>query len=233
MIIYDGADLGELDANIMIEDIRVGPIEYNPVARARAINAGSEFVRMRRGTRTVTVTFALLKENRDERSRAIAAISDWAKTDGEHDLWVPHFEKRFLKAVCTAKPEPSYRQWWESKLRLVFTCFSDPYWNAKEEQRARCGQMFIVEGSAPPLMRITRTLSSAASNQTYSNGQESMTFRTIPAGEMEIDLNQQTAKVSGVSIMANYLVDSRFLIPRTGGQTITGEGYVYYRERWE
>ena len=59
-----------------------------------------------------------------------------------------------------------------------------------------------------------------------------MTFSTIPAGDLVIDLNAQTAAVGGSSIMSGYSFASSWLAPRLGAQTITGTGTVYWRERW-
>lgn len=231
-IVYDGVSL-EAVAPVKIEDIRVGPLEYNALARPRAITGGSVFVRNRPGTRTIAITFAILDDNRTNRSESLMNVSKWAKTDREYRLQLPQHPGMYLSAVCTAKPEPSFRQWWESKLRLVFTCFDNPYWTSIAEKSVACGTAFHVLGDAPPLMRIERTLSSSASNQSYSNSIETMTFSTIPSGNLVIDLNAQTAAVGNSSIMGNYAVTSRFIIPRTGAQTITGTGTVKYRERWE
>lgn len=232
MIVFNGIAL-ESVANVKIDDIRVSPVKLNPVARSRAIRFGSDFVRMGGGERTITVTFALLDMNHINRHASLMGISEWAKTDAEYRMELPIEPNRYLTCVCTSKPEPSTRQWWESKLRLVFTCYDNPFWTAKNEKSIACGTSFKVLGDAPPLMRITRTLSGSASNQTYSNGTESMTFSTIPAGNMVIDLNRQTAAVGSTSIMQYYNPTGRFLIPKTGTQTITGTGTVLYRERWE
>jgi hypothetical protein len=137
-------------------------------------------------------------------------------------------------ALCTDKPEPSLRQWWESKLRLVFTCIENPFWNSKYEKSVACGTQFNVFGDATPLMRIERTVSgSAASNQSYALDGRTITFSSIPVGNMVIDLENQTAYVGSSDIMQYYNVNSKFLIPRTGVQTITGTGTVKYRERWQ
>ena len=232
MIVFNGVAL-ESVANVKIEDIRVSPIKLNPVARGRAIRFGSEFVRMGGGERTVTITFALLDQNEINRHAAIMAISQWAKTDAEYRLELPNEPNRYLTCVCTSKPEPSTRQWWESKLRLVFTCYDNPYWTSKNEKSVSCGTSFNVLGDAPPLMTIERTLTSTASNQTYSNSTESMTFTTVPSGTMTIDLNRQTAVVGSSSIMEYYNPSGRFIIPKTGTQTISGTGTVKYKERWE
>jgi hypothetical protein len=83
-------------------------------------------------------------------------------------------------------------------------------------------------------MRIERTVSgSAASNQSYALDGRTMTFSSIPAGNMVIDLDNQTAYVGSSDIMQYYNVNSKFLIPRTGVQTISGTGTVKYRERWQ
>ena len=233
MIVYNGIAL-ESVAPVKIEDIRVNPIQYNPVVRPRAIRFGSEFVRMGGGTRSVSITFAVLDNDRINRHESLMNISAWAKTDREYVLELPDAPNRFLKCVCTAKPEPSTRQWWENKLRLVFTCFDNPYWTSKAEKSVACGTQFNVLGDAPPLMRIERTVSgSAASNQSYSNSVQTMTFSSIPVGNMVIDLNKQTAAVGTSSIMEYYQPSGAFIIPRTGVQTISGTGTVKYRERWE
>ena len=233
MITFNGVSLDSI-ANVKVEDIRVSPIQLTPVARARAIRFGSDFVRMGGGQRTVAITFAVLDMNQYNRHASLMGITQWAKNDREYMLELPQDPARVLYCVCTSRPEPSTRQWWESKLRLVFTCFDNPYWTSKAEKSVACGTAFNVLGDAPPLMRIERTVSgSAASNQTYSNGSESMTFSTIPVGDMVIDLDRQTAAVGNSSIMEYYEPSGSFIIPRIGTQTISGTGTVKYRERWQ
>lgn len=232
MIVFNGVAL-ESVAPVKIEDIRVSPIQYSAVARERAVRGGSDFVRMRDGTRTVSVTFAVLSDDLLARQEYLSVINAWAKTDAEYKLELPHAPGRYLMCVCTQRPEPSTRQWWESKLRLVFTCYDNPYWNSIEEKSVACGTAFFAFGDAPPLMRIEASRGSAGSNQTYSNGSQSMTFSTVPAGSMVIDLNKQTAVVGSTNIMQYYTYTSRFVQPKLGTQTITGTGTVKYRERWQ
>ena len=232
MIVYNGISIDGV-APVMIEDIRVAPIRYNPVVRPRAIRFGSEFVRMGGGERTITITFALLEKNSIARHEYMMQLSQWARTDGEYMLELPQDPLRFLQCVCTGKPEPSTRAWWENKLRLTFTCYENPFWTSKREKSVACGTAFCVIGDAPPLMRIENNSVSGLSNTTFSNGIQSMTFSTIPTGEMVIDLNAQTAQVGNNSIMQYYQQNGDFLVPRCGTQTITGVGTVKYRERWE
>ena len=233
MIYYAGKALEEV-APVKVEDIRVSPIQLSAVARQRPEQFGADFVRITGGTRTAAITFAVHEDDLEKRQRYLTAITAWARRDSAAALSLPGHDGVYLEAVCTGLPEPSLRQWWEAKLRLVFTCFDNPYWTSIEQKSATLGSAITVLGDAPPLMEIRRTLTGSASNQTYSNGTESMTFSTVPAGNLVIDLNKQTAAVSGTSIMQYYpLTGATFLRPRTGTYTITGNGSVYWRERWE
>lgn len=229
---YNGVDITTI-APVKIDDIRISPIQYSPVSRPRAFRFGSEFVRMRGGVRTVDVLFALQEMNPSTRQAHILALSDWAKTDKEYQIEIPYDTDRVLFGVCTMKPEPSVRQWWENKLRFVFTCFDNPYWTDGEETTVSCGTSLEIEGNAPPLMTITNTFESAAADVEYTDGINTMSFTSVPAGDMVIDLNRQTAAVDGVSIMQYFVPSSKFIEPATGAFMITGDGNVTYRQRWE
>ena len=233
MISFNGISIDSV-ANVKIEDIKVTPIQYNPISRPRALRFGSEFVRMGGGVRQVIISLALLDADPVSRHNAFLALSEWAKTDNEYKIESPLIDPvRYLEGVCTSKPEPSTRAWWENKLKIAFTCFSNPYWTSKGEKTVACGTQFNALGNAPPLMRIERTLAGSASNQSYSDGTNTMTFSTIPAGDMVIDLNNQTARVGTTDIMQYYAPSGAFIVPKTGIQTITGTGNIKYKERWE
>lgn len=231
MIIFNGVDLQEI-APIKIDDIKVSPIQTSPVARQR-VGFGQDFVRMNGSSRTVTVIFALLEQDKDKRFDQIQQIVEWANPYKAGNLTLPMYEgERHLECMCTGYPEPSYRQWWESKLRLVFTTFDNPYWTSDEEIRANCNTQFTIGGTAPPIMRIERNVSSAVANQTYSANGQSMFFERIPAGKLTIDLNKQTASVGGSSIMKYFGATSKFITPVTGNIRVSGTGTIVYRERW-
>ena len=232
MIIYNGVGL-ESVAPVQIDDVLVSPISYEPVARARPIRGGADFVRNHHGTRTVTISFSILEEDKVNRVRAIRAVSEWAKTDKEYKIELPEYPDVYLVCVCTKKPDPSLRMWWQNNLQLVFTCFDDPYFNSKAEKSVACGTDFFVLGDAEPHMRIERTLYSSASSQSYGLNGNTITFSTIPAGNLVIDLDKQTAMVGTTDIMQYYNVNSKFLVPKTGAQKVTGTGTVKYRERWQ
>ena len=216
-------------AGCKITDITVNPIQWAPTARARPIRAGSDFVRLVGGNRTITMTFALLDSDMEARQEALMAVNSWLKTDTPEQLVLPGYPGRYLMAICTEFPEPYLRQWWQ-ELRVTWTAF-DPYWVSMTEREANCGVEFEVRGSAPPVMWITDTLT-ATESRVYSNGSETLSLASIPAGDLIINLNEQTAVDGNLSVMAAISFDSTFPTPRTGTMTITGSGKVHWLERW-
>lgn len=230
MIEFKGVDLQDV-APVKIVDINVSPMKISAVSNQRT-GMGQDFVRMTGGQRTITITFALQEDDKDERFALLEAVKEWARPWEECPLILPMYPGKHFDCRCTRYPEPSYRQWWESKLKLVFTTFENPYLTSNDEVRTNTGQQVVIGGTAPPLIQITRTLSSATANQTYACNGKSMFFSQIPAGNMIIDLNKQTAEVSGSSIMKYFGKTSKFIIPVNGNMTITGTGQVVYRERW-
>lgn len=230
MIIFNGVDLEEI-APVKIVDIRVNPMGAQAVSNQR-VGIGQDFVRMTNGQRTIVVTFALLVEDKDERFRLLEAIKEWARPWEECPLILPMYENKHFDCRCTGYPEPSYRQWWEARLRLVFTTYENPYLTSNDEIRAATNDPLTIGGTAPPLVRIERKLTSKVANQTYSCNGQSMYFSQIPAGNLKIDLNKQTAEVSGSSIMQYFGKTSRFITPVVGNMTMTGIGTIIYRERW-
>ena len=236
MITFNGVSLEQV-APVKIVDVHVSPIKMTATARERPIAWGADYVRMRGGNRTVSIDFALLTMERSKRQDELAAIVRWARTDEPKKLTISERRGQYLEVICTALPEPSLRQWWESKLRIVFTTMDNPYWTSNTEKTAACGTAFFAMGDAPPLMRIERTLSAATTaTQTYANGSQSMAFSQLPAGKLVIDVNKQLATVTSgtttTNVMQYYTFGSRFLMPKSGSQTITGTGTVYWRERW-
>ena len=232
MIIFNNRDLEEI-APVKIEDITVSPIQLNPYVRPRPVQFGSEFVRMGGGTRTVTISFALLESAINERESMLQDVRDWAYSTTEKTLQLPMFPNRHLECILTQFPDHNYRKWWENKLKMVFTCYNNPYWTSNEQIEVAPGTTFTVGGSAPPLMTIVRSASTSLTNVTFATRTESMTFTTIPSGNLTINLNRQTAQIGNSSIMQYYRPSSTWLVPRVGAdQYFSGVGVLRFRERW-
>ena len=232
MIKFNNVDMTDI-APVKIEDVVVSTIQLNPVARQRAIKFGADFIRNGGGVRTVTISFALLDIDSAEREMYMQDIRSWAFTEEEKTLELPQFDNRHLECVCTQFPDYSYRKWWENKLKIVFTCFSNPFWTSNEPIEVPCGTPFSIGGSAQPLVSIFRSGVTSLTMQTYTNGEDAMTFSTIPAGQLSIDLNRKLAQIGNTSIMRYYVPTSSWITPKIGAnQYINGVGTVRYRERW-
>lgn len=230
MISYGGTEIG-VAAPVRIVDIVDSGVQIAPKTRDKPIRPGTTFVRNHLSQRTIAVTLALLTENRLERAAQIENLTQWAYSAEPKRLELPTRVNRYLMAACTQIPGPSARKWFESSLTIVFTCY-DPFWYDITEKHASCGNTaFFVGGSGEPVMRIEDTLSSAA-QRVYSDGTDTMTFTSVPAGSLVIDLNEQTAAVNGTSCMDQFTFASTFILPKPGWNTITGTGTVYWRERW-
>ena len=231
-IIFGNKDLENI-SKLYVEDIVVSPVTLNPVARQRAVAWGADFVRMGGGTRSVAITFALLEQDATKREKLMQSVREWAQVGSEKTLELPQFANKHLECAVTLFPEHSYRKWWENKIRIELTCFNNPYWTSNELIEVPCGTSFTIGGNAPPLVTIERTGTTPLTNQTYSTSTASMTFSTIPAGSMVIDLNRQTAAIGKTSFMKYYAPTSTWIVPKIGaGQVINGVGTVKYRERW-
>ena len=232
MIKFDNVEFTNI-ANVYVEDIDVSPIQLNPISRQRPIQFGADFVRMGGGTRTVTLSFSLLNSDRASRETAMQTIRDWAKIGKQCNLILPEFTDRHLVCAVTQLPDYSYRKWWESKLKIVFTCFDNPFWTANTAKEVACGTEFDVGGSAPPLISVDFYNSTLLDETEYSDGTNTMTFTQIPAGALVIDFNRQIASVDGESIMPYYVPTSSWIPAKIGDdQTITGEGDLKIFERW-
>lgn len=234
MIEFNGVGL-ETIAPVKIEDIDVSPIRLALNTRDNPVRSGAEFVRVVGRSRTITITFVLLTNNMNLRQLEFSNIVRWARSDAPKVLTLPGHDGVYLEAICKELPTPSYRQWWQDKMRIVFQTVENPYWTDIAEKSIACGTAFTVLGTAQdgPLIRIERTLSEQATNQQYGDGTDVMIFSSIPAGSLVIDLNRQLVTVNGSSIMQTYQFGSIFLRPKAGTQTITGTGTVKWRERWE
>lgn len=238
MIIFNDIDINSV-APVRVVDVNVSPIQLSPVARQRQIQFGADFVRLSGGSRVVSITLALLTNDRGIRQKQLLDIAAWARTDTEGRLEIPGYDGLYLSCICTKLPEISLRQWWDGSMTLVFTTFDNPYWTSENEKSGNCNSMITVLGSAPPLMRITRTLTTQASNRSFAIGDDTTTFSRIPAGDFVLDLNRQTAVSGGTNLMQYFTYNSTFIRPQTGQYTITcnaNSNYIYkiyWRERWQ
>lgn len=240
MIWFNDISISDI-APVKIVDILVSPIQMTPTARQRPCGWGADFVRMTGGTRTVTVEFALLLDDMETRQNALLALSGWARSEDPGKIEITGHEGRYLEGVCTALPEPSIRQWWESKLRITFTCF-DPFWKGavSHSQAFSDGALSLfIPGSAEPEMSLVWT-NTAVSDWTFTADGRSMTFEDLPAGAVDINLNRQTASVNGESIMSRFVLGggNTFIRPRAGRVEITctttgsDTPTLVWRERW-
>lgn len=233
MLVYNGIALEDISF-AQIVDIVVSQIKQVVTSRARAIQSGQDFVRIRGDTRTVKITFALLSQDADERRAQAQAIRRWCAAERPQRLLLPDRQTQYLSAICTKPPDISIREWWKV-CEMTFTAY-DPFFADTDEHSVSCGTGFEVSGSAAPDMRIQADLRAAVTNPSWEwNGQKTIRLSgSVGPGRLVIDLTRQTITLNGESIMNRYQwLASDFFAPRLGFNVITGPGRVYWRERWE
>ncbi len=233
MIVYRGISITDV-APVNIADIVVGTVKRNAVTSERPLKPGVNFVRITDNIRTVAITIADLTNDEETRLAEIDAINAWAAGDEPGRLVLPYRGGKYLDAVCTQYIEPSYRQWWETKLKLVFTAY-DPYFNAPAENSVTLGTDARIAGSAEPLVRIVTTLAESTASLAWTDGTKTLTLSgTIPAGNVTVDLNKQTIKdMDGNSLSSLLTLASRFPdIKKVMNITSAAGGTLYWRERY-
>ena len=236
MIVYRGIDLQDV-APVDIADIVVGTVKRNAVTNDRPTRPGVEFVRITDNIRTVSITIADLTNDMETRLSEIDAINAWAAGDEPGRLVLPFRGGKYLNAVCTQYIEPSYRQWWETKLKLTFTAY-DPYFCDPAEKRldADLGGVTVkISGSAEPLMRITQYPEVTVSSLYWTvNGKTVTITGTFEAGQYTLDLNKQTiTNGSGNSLSDKVTLASRFPEFSKSMSVVTGlDSTIFWRERY-
>ena len=234
MIVYRGINITDI-APVDIADIVVQTVKRSAVTRARPLQPGTEFVRITDQQRVINITLADLTNDMESRISEIEAINAWAAGDEPGKLVLPYCDGKYFDAVCTQYIEPSFRQWWETKLKLVFTAY-DPYYNAPAENHLALGNAARITGSAEPLVRIETVLESSASGLAWTDGTNTLTLTggTIPAGTVTVDLNRQTIMHSnGTSLSSMLTLASRFPpIKKVMEITSASGGTLIWRERY-
>lgn len=236
MIVFRGISITDV-APVNIADIVVGTVKRNAVTSERPLRPGVNFVRITDNIRTVAITIADLTNDEETRLSEIDAINAWAAGDEPGRLVLPYRGGKYLDAVCTQYIEPSYRQWWETKLKLTFTAY-DPYFCDPVEKRLDAdlgGATVKVVGSAEPLMRITQYPEVQVSSLYWTvNGKTVTISGTIPAGAYTLDLNRQTiTDGNGNNFSSMITLASRFPEFSKSMTVVTGlDSTVFWRERY-
>ena len=133
MLLFNGVAFEDVAA-VNVVDIVVSPITQAVTAVDRAVLSGSDFVRIRGKTRTITVTFALLDQDRDARCESMEAIRRWAASDKPQRLMLPDRIGQYIDAICTTFPQLSIRERWAVG-KIVFTSY-EPFFTGTAARAA-------------------------------------------------------------------------------------------------
>ena len=226
-------DIDILDiAPVQIVDIIIGKPEIKITTKDEPVRIGEYFARRKYGKRKVTVQFTLPVEDQEERERYIAKIDEWANTDEPVELRLRNHDGRYLMAVSATISDPSMRDWGEL-LEIVFEC-PDPAWNADSESVVACGTSFNVVNKLPALWRIEAAYTSTKTDPEWVlDSTNTMALDgDVAAGTLIFDSSDRTIELDGASIADQFATPFQFFELTQGAHVITGDGFVFWRERW-
>lgn len=234
MVEFNGVEINEV-APVNVLDVIVSSPDINLTMLDVPLRAGSQFVRKKIGTRTVTVPFLLMEQDAEKRRRHIENIIAWAGTEQECMLKSTPEPEGFLMAVCSEFPKQSSRDFWEV-LTLVFTA-ADPHYTSCAESVIPASGYFFVGRDRPPRLIIKQTIESEITDATWKFGEKHVRLSgVLMPGELVIDFDRELVTLNGESIAEKVTLDSTFFELKKGANLIECEngagGTAHLRERW-
>lgn len=238
MVTLDGVEISTAVPQVRIVDIVIGQPVLEVVAPAKALIAGSRFVRRRYSTREVVVTLDLSIQDVTTREAARKALLAWCDHDTPVWLQLDAVTGKHLVVTCSSLPEFSIGQWWLSDLQIKFTAL-DPYFIDDAAHTANVGAAFTVGGQGPALTTIQQTLSAGLTAPAWSLDAGESVFLTgsFNAGDvLKLDMEARCVELNNDPSMDRVLRSSRFFELAPGAHTVAGAngaaGTVSWFERY-
>lgn len=125
-VLLDGHALSDVDAKILVEDVRTAPALQLTTVPLGGGN-GCYVTRRRREALSVAVDFEVHERDPAARQAILDQVAAWC---GGRVLTLPSSPGVQLRVVCTAYPAVSALKWTE-KLTAVFTAYAPPMWEAE------------------------------------------------------------------------------------------------------
>ena len=194
---------------------------------------GNIFVRKTYGPRTVTIYFYFSTDSKTMKSEYMEKIYAWAHSTTELELRIPERPGKYINAHCTSLPDFSAVQK-KRGMSIQFTC-SDPYFYEDGQKVVAVGSSFAVEsvyGAGDAYIEWANP-STASSPAWVLDGTTTITISgSVAAGAVVLYVNPIAATLAGTSVMSQVTIASRPFDLTYGAHAITGNGTLFYRERW-
>lgn len=231
MLSFNGIALEDI-APALMSNIEIDAPSVKATSADHPISAGEYFVRIKRGTRKVKVTFYIPESDRSNRAEYMDLVATWASSAEPKQLILPNQPGKYLNAICTQFPDYSTSEWTE-KPSIVFTAF-EPAFTDISESIAPCGLPFQIGGNAPASGYILNVNAASVTDPSWvMDGVETIALSgTFAAGTIKVDLDDKVVYLGTVPQMTKVTLQSRFFELAPGLHTITGNGSLFYRQRW-
>jgi hypothetical protein len=122
---------------------------------------------------------------------------------------------------------------WAEAMTIEFTV-PDAVLIDDAEQSAETGIPFTIGGTYAPLCELRYTVPSGTSNLSWTlDGVYTFSLAgSVAVGELVIDFVRKTATIGGVSKISQIPLAQDIPDIGIGNHTLTGEGMIYWHERW-
>lgn len=238
MVKYNSRSLEAISDALHIVEVLVSAPDVNNTTIQPALRHGDIFARQRYGTRKVTITFVVMEDDEAARRQIIREVCSWARSTEPQKLELPQEPNGYLMAVCSGLPDNNAREYWNT-LTLSFLA-DDPFFYANTESN----QAIPLNGFAGIWLlqydgadwRLEQTISGGLTAPMWRIGDTQISFSALPAGQLVIRRDKQSADIDGESVLPAMMLGSRFFDLKTGANMIETSGgaggMLYWRERW-
>jgi hypothetical protein len=232
MVTYNGVALDDI-APVLIGGEYPDPPKVKVEWKDKPITIGSHFIRSRYEIRKIKIAFYLPVIDAEERAEYMSAIFGWARSPSPLPLKLSKRPGKYINAVLSEFPAASAEKWWE-KLEIEFEA-GDPFFYDDGEKAVAVGTSFAIESpEGIENARIEWANPSTASSPAWVlDGITTITISgSVAAGAVLLYTNPIYATLAGTSIMDQVTIASRPFELAYGAHIITGNGTLFYRERW-
>ena len=232
MLTFNDVSLFDV-APVYVTGIAVSDPFISSVTTDKTAADGSIFVRRQYKSRTVTIYFYFNTDSKSMKSEYMEKIYAWAHSTTELELRIPERPGKYINAHCTSLPDFSAVEK-KRGMSIQFTC-SDPYFYEDGQKVVAVGSSFAVEsvyGAGNAYIKWTNP-SEASSPAWVLDETTTITISgSVAAGAVVLYVNPIAATLAGTSVMAQVTIASRPFDLTGGAHIITGNGTLFYRERW-
>jgi len=232
MVTFNGISISDI-APIYLGNVEIEAPRIIVTSQDKPISTGDRYVRSKYAPRRVFVPFSFSRGTQAMIADWMQSIYKWAHSAELCELTTPNRPGQYAMAKCTKLPSVSLIGNRKDKMEIEFTIY-DAMFYSDELKAVACGTSFEIDGVDIASGYIEDVnVAEVTDPEWVLDGDEAVTISgTIAAGTIKVDLDEKSVYLGTVSQMTKVDLASRFFDLTPGVHVITGDGTLYWRERW-